>query len=77
MVFSMSLPKPEAQLANTTNEGEKVLVLAHERPSFWRTRMSTYATPRLIDSGRTVVNSSVHGAAGPAVAASTAEVVVA
>jgi len=71
MVFSTSLPKPEAPLANKQSEGEKVSVCHHGRPSLRRTRMSTYATLRLIDSGRTVVNSSVHGAA---VAASTAEV---
>jgi predicted phage tail protein len=69
MVFSTSLSKPEAQLTKTTNEGEKVLMLAHERPSFWSNRMSIHATPRLSDSGRIGVESSVFGAV---VAASTA-----
>jgi len=72
MVFSTSLSKPEAQLANKQSEGEKVSVLAHGRPSLYRNPMLAYATPRLRYSGRTVVNSSVHGTAGPAVAASTA-----
>jgi len=72
MVFYSHAPKPEAPLANKQSEGEKVLMLAHERPSLRRNPMSTYATPRLRYSGRTVVNSSVHGTAGPAVAASTA-----
>jgi len=72
MVFSTSLPKPEAQLANKQSDGRKVSVCHHGRPSLHRNPMVTYATLRLIDSGRIAVESSVFGAA---VAASTAEVV--